>query len=259
MGKFKSKLANFVYYYKWHMLIALFFVVVLSVLIFQMCTQDKYDVKVMYAGPAIVSDTSDAAIQDVLSARGEDYDKNGKVSVLLYDLVIMSEDELYAAYDKGYQPTVLNNGVINENRKTFSFHALADEFFLLMLSPECYDILYTNDRLVSLDTMGIALEGTPLYEARYDDYGLYLHDLDFAKFYTAFSVLPEDTLVCVKKVAKTKKNNSAAEISQKNHIDFFKAMADFKLPPDYVPPQPTAYSSPLYTVEPTRGKEGYGV
>ena len=249
MGKFKSKLANFVYYYKWHMLIALFFVVVLSVLIFQMCTQDKYDVKVMYAGPAIVSDTSNAEIQNVLSARGNDYDKNGKVSALLYDLVIMSEDELYAAYDKGYQPTVLNNGIINENRKTFSFHALADEFFLMLLSPECYEILYTNDRLVPLDTMGIALDGTPLYDARYDDCGLYLHDLDFAKFYTAFSVLPEDTIGCVKKVAKTEKKNSTAEISQKNHINFFKEMAEFKLPPDYVPPQPTAYADSLWTNE----------
>ena len=53
---FLKKLDNFFYHYKWHSIVALFLVVVLTVTLVQACSKETFDVEVMYAGPKNLND-----------------------------------------------------------------------------------------------------------------------------------------------------------------------------------------------------------
>ena len=232
---FKSKVSNFFYHYKWHTIFVAFFVVVISIMVFQMCTSESSDLKVMYAGQEILSDTESAAVEKALLDIGNDGASEKMDKATLYELTIMSDEELWEIYDD-FGGT-LNPEVLRKNREIFAHQVLSDEYFLLFLSPECYQIYKTKDEvLVPLATMGITAE-TQLSLQPYDEYSFELTKLDVAKFYTAFKVFPEDTLVCVKRINKLNPGNG--EEVQKKHIDLFKKMVLFTLPPDFVESTPS--------------------
>ena len=234
---FKSKVSNFFYHYKWHTVFVLFFVVVISIMVFQMCTKDSYDVKVMYAGPEVLADTESAAVEKALLEIANIDEKEPLEGAALYELTIMNDEELKEVYDD-YGGSI-NPQVLQKNREIFTHQVLSDEYFLLFLSPECYDIYRSNECLVPLSYMGIT-EGTEAYEYRNDEYSFLLSELDCSTFFTAFSVFPDDTVVCVKRINEM--NPGDGEEVQKNHIKIFKKMISFKLPADFVPPteQPPA-------------------
>ena len=229
----KSKIENFFYHYKWHTLIILFFTFVITIMAVQMCTKDDYDISVMYAGPEIVSDGENAAVEKALLqiANNGVEEKNKKEKAILYDLLVLNEEQLADIYEQ-YGATV-SNQTVTKNRETFYYQVLSDEFFLLFLSPECYTTHRQQDCIVPLSYMGI--NEMDVYQLREDDYSFRLSSLDVSKFYTAFSAFPPDTRVCIKRVNTMNKGNGA-EV-QKDHIDLFKKMLAFELPADFVPPE----------------------
>ncbi|MBQ9691913.1 MAG: hypothetical protein IJV70_02000, partial [Clostridia bacterium] len=88
MQTVKSKIKNFIYYYKWHMLIIAFFVTVISVMVHQMVTREEYDIRILYAGQKIFSEAELTAVPDALTQLGEDYDGNGEKTAQMFDLII---------------------------------------------------------------------------------------------------------------------------------------------------------------------------
>lgn len=233
MQNVKSKIKNFIYYYKWYMLIALFFIVFITVMVVQMVTKDEFDIKLLYAGPEILSESEENKITDALCELGKDYNGDGDKICDLFNLIIMDEQQLNAAYDAGQNPYFLNMGVINENRDTLTFHAMANEYTLLLLSPENYELLRKHNMLVSLESLGY--EEPPI--GAKDEYSVYINQLEIAEFYRVFRTFPEDTVLCVKRISTNKDGESREGIAQKNHIELFKKMVEFKLPDDYVAPE----------------------
>lgn len=230
---FKSKVSNFFYHYKWHTIFASFFVVVISIMVFQMCSSESSDLKIMYAGPEVLADTESAAVEKAIMDIGNVYLEEKMDKVTLYELTIMNDEELREVYDD-YGGSI-NPDMLRKNREIFAHQALSDEYFLLFLSPECYQIYKNNECLVPLSSMGITAE-TVLPQQAYDQYSFKLTSLDAAKFYTALGVFPEDTLVCVKRINKLNPGNG--EEVQKEHITVFKKMIMFKLPDDFVAQTP---------------------
>ena len=236
LEKVKSKIENFFYHYKWHTLIALFFTFVITIMAVQMCTRDDYDISVMYAGPEIISDGENAAVEKVLLqlVNNGAAEKDIKDRAVLYDLLVLNDEQLGEIYEQ-YGATV-SSQTVTKNRETFYYQVLSDEFFLLFLSPECYTTYRQQDCIVPLNYMGV--NEMAIYADRYDDYAFRISDLDLAKFYTAFNAFPPDTLVCIKRVNTMNKGNGAE--LQKTHIELYKKMLAFELPADFVPPQENA-------------------
>ena len=233
MQTVKSKIKNFIYYYKWHILIIAFFVSVISVMVHQMMTREEYDIRILYAGQKIFSESELTAVPDALTQLGEDYDGNGVKTAQMFDLIIMTDEELNEAYEMGYNPYYLNGSTVKENRETLTFHAMANEFTLLFLSPENYNLLRNHNMLVKLADLGY---GEELPAAAMDDYAVLLKELDASVFFSGIGCFPDDTVMCIKRISESKDGKSKADKLQQDHIDLFKKIVAFKLPADYVPP-----------------------
>ncbi len=216
------------FYYKWYILIALFFVTVFTVLIVQSVTKEKYDVRVLYAGPAVLSETGRDAVQDAFSQQIDaDYNGDGKTSAELFDIILMNTDELQAMYDKGISDYFLNPSIIKDNEETLSVNAIAGDYVIFLIDVDYYKNLHDNGVFISLDEMGVTSG------VRYDECSLYLNSLDVAKFYTAFNVFPSDTLICVKRLSANVKEKNI--IIWEENKRYFKRLTDFKLPEGFVP------------------------
>lgn len=226
--KKRFSLLDFWFYYKWHILIALFFIVIFTTLIVQAATKEKYDVRILYAGPAILTDENRTSITEAFSQQiDSDYNGDGKKTTELFDLIIMENDEFQAMYDKGYSDFFLNPSVVKDNKETLSVNAMAGEYVIFLIDVDYYQTLHDNGVFITLDSMGVT------GGMRYDECALYFHSLDFAKFYTSLDVIPDDTLICVKRLSEnTKKKNLKAWEDNKK---FFKLMTDFKLPEGFIP------------------------
>ena len=216
------------FYYKWHILIALFFVTVFTVLIVQSVTKDKYDLRVLYAGPAVLSDESRGAITEALAQQIDvDCNGDGVKNAELFDLILMNTEEMQAMYDKGVSDYFLNPSIIKDNQETLSVNSMAGQYVIFFIDADYYGTLRDNGVFIPLDEMGVTSG------QRKDEYSVYLSSLDLAKFYTAFNVFPADTLVCVKRLSSTAKKKDAQLWEDNKRI--FKLLTDFKLPEDFVP------------------------
>ena len=217
---FKSKVETFFSYYKWYILIALFFVVTISILVFQMCSKDEYEINVMYAGNAILSDSASANIESSLETIGNDGEK-----AVFYELLIMNEEQINQAYLNGYTQITVSPEKDRQNRETFALNVLGDQYFILMLSPECYQIYRDNGALEKLDDILVAPNNPDI---RADEYSIKLHSLDFVKSKAAFTALPSDTVLCFKKISEVNANRKAKQEQRAHDIEYFKKMVDYK-------------------------------
>ncbi len=221
-------LPDFWFYYKWYILIALFFVTIFTVLIVQSVTKEKYDVRVLYAGPAVLSDAQRDAVRDAfLQQIDTDYNGDGKKTAELFDIILMNNDELKAMYDSGVSDYFLNPSVIKDNQETLSVNAMAGDYVIFLIDVEYYKNLHDNGVFIPLDEMGITSG------VRHDECSLYLNSLDIAKFYTAFNVFPADTLICVKRLSANVKEKNV--LIWEENKRYFKLITDFKLPDGFVP------------------------
>ncbi len=217
---FKTKVQVFFLYYKWYILIALFFVVFITVMTVQMCTRDEYDISVMYAGNAILSDGDSAKMENALESIGEKDEK-----AVLYELVIMSDAELSAAYDRGHSTSAINFEKVRKNREMFALNIMSDEYFILLLSPECYNIIMTSSALEKLADIGVNVPAEQLHS----EYAIKFNTLAYAKHYTAFSPLPEDTLLCFKKISEMNASDKNKLKKREHDIALLSKMVNFSL------------------------------
>lgn len=180
----KEKLANFWYYHKWHLLVAVFLVAVIVVCAVQTCRHTGHDYTLMYAGPKTLAtpDVSQlcATVSDI-AAKAEGAEKT---------------TELHHYY-VNLSPGNTSGGVTHQNLENFDNEILAGQAIILLISPTLYDrVMESNGGLLPLDAY-IPADTDPA--AFYDDthYALKLSALDL---YTApgFSSLPEDTLLCLR-------------------------------------------------------------
>lgn len=233
MSGFKSKLENYWYHYKWHTLITLFFVVFISIMVGQMCSKEEDDVYVLYAGPFSLTDEKKTELASCFEQlMPEDYDGDGKKNVALLDILLMTDEELYEAYQNGYSALYLNESTVQSNQETLTVYAMAGDFVIFLIDADWYTNLHNVNAFVTIDELeelGVTFSGSA---KRYDDCAYYLNSLDFARFFTAFDCFPEDTLVCVRRPATTsviKGEEKSREVYDRQ-IAYFKELVAFELP-----------------------------
>ncbi len=202
---FISWVDNFWYHYKWHTIIALFFITVFTVGTVQMCSKEKYDIFIMYAGTEefdrtrsdgdIYSDYQTALLS--FESVSEDYDGNGEVSVSFRDLFLLTGEQISEANKN--EDTEVNQSLINDNRNIFIENIRYSTYYLCILSEE----LYTEYRLI--DDIEIFDDITEYIHEEtdvkmLDKSAVYLSSTAFGQL-PAFRDLPDNTVITLRRIS----------------------------------------------------------
>lgn len=233
MKKVLKWLDNYWYHYKWQTLIALFFIVVLAMLITQTLTREVFDISVLYAGPRVVQAGEKAAVCTALrTIIPEDKAKDGNAGLI--DIWLMTEEQQQAYYESTGNAASLLLYNDKDSKTSWTQQIAAGEASICFLDPTWYRTVCENDGFVPLREL---LGSKPEYAV--DDYAVRLCDTAFGQYFTALSIFPEDTLVAFRcqKVTATFGRKQLAE-QYEVQKDAFVALMRFTFPEGFVPPTP---------------------
>ncbi len=223
-------LDNYWYHYKWATIIGLTFVVIFTVLISQCASKTDDDVTVLYAGPAQLSANQAREVQFALQAvMGEDYNGDGVKQATVSPLLLMTDAQLEAAKKQAKEDgitLIYNQQTLNDNHTKFSTVIFSGECVICLLDPNWYGDVNNAGGFAPLkDVLGY----TPEYAI--DGCSVYLRDTPFAQYFTAMQAYPEDTILCVRRVATVKgfRSGSREEKEYNNQIDMFRKIMSFDI------------------------------
>ena len=229
-------LDNYWYHYKWVTIIVALFAVFAIVGTFQLLTNEKGDIYVMYAGPEVISVQNIEYIERAFeNIDDKDFHEDGKINAVLRELTVKSPDELEAearaqleadgVANEGY---MLNEQVarsyMSQNLQVFNQEILGGDSVICLLSPYTYSIVYESGGFMTLEE---ALGYTP--EGAYDECSVYLHDTDFGSL-EGLAILPDDTLFCIRRLSSMAflKGQNKTETAHKYHLEKFRAASAYK-------------------------------
>lgn len=228
MKKIIGWLDNYWYHYKWATIIGVSFLLIFIILIQQCASKVDDDVTVLYAGPSQMSANQAREVQFALQGiMGEDYNGDGIKQATVSELLLMTDEQLEAARIKAKEDgitLIYNQQTLNENHMKFSTVVFSGECVICLLDPNWYGDVYAAGGFAELkDILGY----TPDY-AR-DNCSVYLKDTPFAQFFSAMQAFPEDTILCVRRVATVKglKSGSREQEYYENQLDMFRRMMNF--------------------------------
>ena len=208
-GKFLRWFDNFWYHHKWKTIIVSFFVIVVIVCTLQMCTSEKEDITVVYAGNAYLTPNDIDNVQKVMNhVMPEDFDKNGEKTTAFAYYQIYSEEQIkniekeHPGEDVGlYIDRVYNSNNYDE----FYKYIQTGESSVCFLDRSLFESLKSNNRILELSEV---FGYTP--ENSIDKYGLRLGDLEIYDEYGVLKALPEDTVVCILRSLVVKADEKAS-------------------------------------------------
>ena len=209
----KKWLENYFYHYKWQTLIALVFIVTFAVGISQVAVETKsYDVNVLYAGTAYLqksehdkiagvikkaaTDTAEALGENEYSA--EDKKVNFQMMVYQSEARIAELKEEYKARGEEYTYDPMENKRVFT---TFQNQLISGDTVIMILDPELYGsaadngALYTVDEILAREVKGVTDDG----------FGIVIGESGLLEKYPEFSVIPENSVICFKKITHAMK------------------------------------------------------
>ena len=202
-NKFFKKLDNFWYHNKWTVIIVLFFVVVLLVCTLQMCSNDKPDISVMYAGPYKFGQTDKLNFRSAFAEIAPDRNGDGINQVALVDLYILSDEEIAAKKAEIGDTAMVNYEVFSANYEAFEQHMWAGDTVICLLTPELYKSVYVEDENGEERSGFMRLEEVLGYTpaVAYDEHSIRIKDTPFGKYFPMMERLDDDTLLCVREMS----------------------------------------------------------
>jgi len=211
-----QKLANFWYYHKWHLLIALFVVAVIVVCSVQTCRHTGRDYILMYAGPKTLGTKTAGAISDKVAEIAASTEGESKTAELHHYFI-----SLGTSSGAG--------GVSGQNLENFDNEILTGQSVILLISPDLYRrVTESNGGLLPLDEY-VADNTDPA--VWYDDShcAVKLSAIGLASV-PGFSELPEDTLLCLRSAVSVT-GLFRQDKAQKAHLAYerlFRAMVAYR-------------------------------
>lgn len=230
MEKFKKWFDNYWYHYKWHTIVVIFFMTVAIIGITQMASKESYDCNLLYAGPAILNKDQTGGIEAAFSAvMPSDHNEDGKKTVFINRFTILSDEQIKKKQEEAeaendalyYDPTQRTN-VLSQIGTIFS----VGEASICLVDEYVYNIYRSQDAFLPLEEL---LGYKPEY-AR-DNASVYLKDTPFAEYFDALDVLPEDTILCIRKSAVfSDKSKKKANEQYAFEQELFRAIIEFEAP-----------------------------
>ena len=226
-------LDNFWYHYKWVTLVTAFFTVTLLIIIIQMITKTNPDSNILYGGPAVLTANQTKEIENAFNALlPEDFNGDGEKITSLQAITLMTKEQIAKAEAEAAENSsvfVYNPQSLENNKTSFSTQLFSGEYVICLIDPEQYKNAYKAGGFAPLSEL-FGENNIPEYA--YDDCALLLSETNFSKFFTAISVFPDDTLICVRKISSVSaiKGKSKAEREYNNQLRLFYSIIAFTPP-----------------------------
>ena len=222
-GKFLRWLDNYWYHYKWVTIVVAFFIIVFSVCTLQMCSKEKNDIIMVYAGGAFVSQEEAENVKSVINAvMPEDFDGNGTKSANLVKYEIYSADqvkEIESATDANGEHGYVDRSYNSSNYDNFCNYIQTGDASVCLVEGWLFEELKVANRVMDIsEVLGYTPEGS-------DGYGVRLGDLEIYDSYAVMKVLPEDTVVCLLRPLVV--GNSSEEEYYERELDMFRALVEY--------------------------------
>ena len=197
----KERIENFWYHYKWHTVMVLFFVLVISVCTVQFCRRESYDVYVMYAGGGEINRKSEGgdvpeyqkAVSSLLKY-ADDFNGDGTLTLSLLPLFVPSDADIAAIKAKGGE---INYSLVYDNSGVLSDNMLYSDYYLCFLSEDlflkyCAEDTEVFDKIAPYTADGRSYDYVGEYGIRLSSLAVYQRD--------GIKGLPDDTVVCIRKL-----------------------------------------------------------
>ena len=226
-------LDNFWYHYKWVTLVTAFFTVTLLIIIIQMITKTNPDSNILYGGPAVLTANQTKEIENAFNVLlPEDFNGDGEKITSLQAITLMTKEQIAKAEAEAAENSsvfVYNPQSLENNKTSFSTQLFSGEYVICLIDPEQYKNAYKAGVFAPLSEL-FGENNIPEYA--YDDCALLLSETNFSKFFTAMSVFPDDTLICVRKMSSVSaiKGKSKAEREYNNQLRLFYSIIAFTPP-----------------------------
>lgn len=215
---------NYWYYYKWTVIIVAFFVAVIIFCLVQSENKEKYDVCIIYSGPHIFEiDEKESLQSSFLQIMSDDYDGNGKKNVQIVDMPSFTDEQLREVL--GEDPDAITIAkyapyAVENVQKNFSQQVFSGDTVICLVDKYWYNVLKKADGLVKLeDVLGFRPDNLV------DDYSAEFSKLDFAEFFDSAKKLPEDTIICFRRMS-TASALTGKKAAEKNYENSKKMLYD---------------------------------
>jgi len=227
MKKIIKWLDNYWYHYKWVTIIVGVFAAILIFCIVNTGSGIEDDIQILYAGPDVLTDTQveqmERSFADLLK---EDYNGDGKKSVNIVNITIMSDEQLKAAEEAAekegqtviYDPA-LRTKAISQMKSLMGTGAV----IICLLDPYVYGCCEEGTFITLEKALGTK------HEKSNDDYSISFFDTDFKNAFGAFSVLSEDVLLCIRNDVVITSNNKHFQKEYAWHKTYFGNVVNFSV------------------------------
>ncbi len=229
-GKVALWFENYWYYYKFHTIVAVFILFVLTVCFVQCANKETGDLTVTFAGSYALSGEERENFMDAVNAVAPKDEESGKkLSVSLSSYAIFTEEELRAMYIDP-ETGALNSGYYQakqyntEQLEAFSTFLKTGESPILFINSFVFEEQNISEIAMPLKD----LYGEELPASACNAYAVRLGDTDFYRYYAAVQVLPADTLVVLAKPYYM--GATSKEEVYERYEALFHAIVDFQAP-----------------------------
>ncbi|MBQ7363100.1 MAG: hypothetical protein IJW48_01475 [Clostridia bacterium] len=197
--RFGERVENFWYHYKWHSIVAVFVIIAVTVCTLQMCSKERFDNYILYAGGYGISrngadDVAEYSI--ILSSMkkvSRDVDENGEIVTSFLDLYAPTPSEMDASGSDLYNLTI-------ENFDRLKYELISgSEYYVCLLSEYNYDEYKEWDGVRIFTPLAPYTKEGNEYEY-YDECAIYLHSTEFGEL-DGLKNLPDDTLIVLRSLS----------------------------------------------------------
>ena len=198
-----------------------------------MITKTNPDSNILYGGPAVLTANQTKEIENAFNALlPEDFNGDGEKITSLQSITLMTKEQIAKAEAQAAENSsvfVYNPQSLENNKTSFSTQLFSGEYVICLIDPEQYKNAYEAGGFAPLSEL---FEENNIPEYAYDDCSLLLSETNFSKFFTAMSVFPDDTLICVRKMSSVSaiKGKSKAEKEYNNQLRLFYRIIAFTPP-----------------------------
>jgi len=217
-------LDNFWYHYKAQVIIGAVVLVTVIISAVQFFNRDTYDHNILYAGPSGIAVMDRTNIEKSIAEIADDLNGDGEVKVTMSDVLMLSDKEYAEARARGVN---LDDNFLSNSKREYSQHILGGNAVVCMLSPHVYGELVAAGGLMKIsDVLGDVPDNS------YGEYGIVLSKTEFGMCMNGVNMLPEDTILCVRKLSTSAKmkGEKKTQAAHDAGIKLFKAIIAYDDP-----------------------------
>lgn len=225
---FLKWLDNYWYHYKVPTVLTVIGLIVLLVCILQTCSvSGSYDMSVLYAGRAVMTQNEELSVSNALAAAlPSDYNGDGKKNVELTAYGVMSEEQLRDLAAETHEDgsrVYVDRAFYSKEYESYTSMMTTGEYSVCLLDPWLYEKMASAGRLKKLTDVF-----TQLPDGAVGEYGVSLGSTALYKYYEVLQVLPEDTVICLMQPFVIGKSSDAEYYAE--CITTFRTFVEFEAP-----------------------------